>query len=41
MFGMLTRAGMLIAAAKEPRETRNEVAATMREIILALGRPPG
>ena len=40
MFGMLTRAGMLIAAAKEPRETRNEIAATMREIIFALGSRP-
>ena len=40
MFGMLTRAGMLIAAAEEPRKTRNEIAATMREIILALGSRP-
>ena len=38
MFGMLTRAGMLIAAAEEPRKARNEIAATMREVILALGR---
>jgi AcrR family transcriptional regulator len=38
MFGMLTRAGMLIAAAEDPRKARNEIAATMHEIVLALGR---
>lgn len=36
MFGMLTRAGMLIATAEDPRKARDEIAATMREIILAL-----
>jgi AcrR family transcriptional regulator len=38
MFGMLTRAGMLIATAGDPRKARNEIAATMHEIVLALGR---
>jgi AcrR family transcriptional regulator len=37
MFGMLTRAGMLIATAGDPRKARNEIAATMHEIVLALG----
>ena len=37
MFGMLTRAGMLIATAVDPRQARDKVAATMHEIVLALG----
>ncbi len=37
---MLTRVGLLIAAAKEPRKARNEIAATMHEIIRALGSRP-
>ena len=37
MFGMLTRAGLLIAVAEEPRKARNEIAATIREMILTLG----
>jgi len=41
MFGMLTRAGMLIATAADPRQARDEIAATMSEIILALGPPSG
>ena len=40
MFGMFTRAGLLIAAAQEPRKARDEIAATMREIILARGSRP-
>ena len=38
MFGMFTRAGMLIATTEDPRKARDEIAATMREIILALSR---
>ena len=38
MFGMLTRAGMLIATAGDPRQARDEIAATMHEIVLALGQ---
>ena len=37
MFGMLARAGMLIATAGDPRQARDEIAATMHEIVLALG----
>jgi hypothetical protein len=38
MFGMLTRAGMLIATAEDPRTARDEIAAMMHEIVLALGQ---
>ena len=41
MFETFTRAGMLIAMTEDPRKARDEIAATMREIILALGRQVG
>ena len=35
IFGMLTRAGMLIAASPQPRKTRNAVATALHELIQA------
>jgi hypothetical protein len=41
IFGMLTRAGMLIAAASQPRKTRNAAATAMHELIEAFAAPSG